>query len=316
MRTVEIKANDANQRLDKFMTKFFPNMPQSLIYKYIRKNCVKINKKRPHPDYRLAEGDVINFYINDEFFLSSGEEPDFLKVNTKPNIIYQDENIILANKPAGVLVHDDDTNVANTLINQIKKYLYDAGEYNPDDENSFVPSLCNRIDRNTQGIVIAAKNAEALRVLNEKIKNREITKQYLCIVCGHMDKKSDTLTAYLKKDTQKNKVYIYDTPQKDAKTIATRYTVLKQNRDFSLLDIKLITGRTHQIRAHMAYIGHPLLGDGKYGINKINKQYNMTKQALCSYKLTFDFPTDAGVLEYLKGAVFELENVDFLKMFE
>ena len=189
------------------------------------------------------------------------------------------------------------------------------GEYDPDKENSFTPALCNRLDRNTGGIVIAAKNAESLRILNQKIKDRELEKKYLCITVGVPPKKQDTMTAYLKKNADENLVHVYDTKKNGAKTIITTYKVLKENRKLALVEVKLETGRTHQIRAHFAHIGCPLLGDGKYGINQVNREYKVKTQALYSYKLKFTFSTDSGCLSYLNGKEFTVNDVWFKDKF-
>lgn len=311
MRNVTVNKNDANQRLDKFLTKFFKNMPQSAIYKYIRKKRVKVNGKKCDIAYRLCEGDVLSLYINDEFF-DNGESNSFLNITPRLNILYEDENILLADKEFGMVVHEDKSEQKNTLINHIKAYLYQKGEYNPKEENSFSPALCNRIDRNTGGIVIAAKNAGALKVINEKIKNREIKKFYLCLVSGHLDKKSGLLTGYLFKDSKKNTVYVYDSERKGAKPIKTKYAVLEERKNTSLVEVELITGRTHQIRAHFAHIGHALIGDGKYGSNEINKKFRLNHQALYSYKIKFEF-SDENILSYLNGREFSVKNVPFLK---
>lgn len=310
MKTVVINGNDCGQRLDKFLGKYCINMPQSLMYKAIRKKRIKVNGKKSEISYRLAEGDVVDMYINDEFFEEQEYNSSYRTLEPKLNIVYEDENILLMDKPVGLIVHDDDTEKVNTLLNHMKAYLYRKGEYNPDDENTFAPSLCNRIDRNTGGIVIAAKNAQTLKVINEKIKSREIKKFYLCLVQGRLDKKADTLKGYLVKNTDQNRVYIHDTPQKDGKSIATKYRVLREDKLTSLVEVELLTGRTHQIRAHFASIGHPLAGDGKYGTNEFNKKVGMKTQALYSYKLKFAF-SDENHLSYLNGKSFEVENVDF-----
>lgn len=311
MRNVTVNKNDANQRLDKFLTKFFKNMPQSAIYKYIRKKRVKVNGKKCDIAYRLCEGDVLSLYINDEFF-DNGESNSFLNITPRLNILYEDENILLADKEFGMVVHEDKSEQKNTLINHIKAYLYQKGEYNPKEENSFSPALCNRIDRNTGGIVIAAKNAEALKVINEKIKNREI-KKFLSLPCfGAFGQKKRTFDGYLFKDSKKNTVYVYDSERKGAKPIKTKYAVLEERKNTSLVEVELITGRTHQIRAHFAHIGHALIGDGKYGSNEINKKFRLNHQALYSYKIKFEF-SDENILSYLNGREFSVKNVPFLK---
>ena len=241
------------------------------------------------------------------------ETYDFMKAPVKLDVIYEDENIILLNKPAGLLCHPDENYHFDSLLARLQHYLYDKKEYDPKAENSFAPSLANRIDRNTGGIVIACKNSEALRILNQKIKEREIKKLYLCVVHGILKKKQDTLIAYLEKNEDQNRVYVSSKPSKNSKTIKTSYRVLKEFNNMSLLEVDLLTGRTHQIRAHMAYIGHPLVGDGKYGTNKQNKVTNLKWQALCSYKLTFEFTTDGGILNYLNGRSFEINDIWFRK---
>ena len=255
-------------------------------------------------------------YINDEFFEKSETRYDFMGASKSLSIVYEDENIMLLNKKAGLLSHPDDNEYIDTLITRVKRYLYEKGEYHPDEETSFTPALVNRIDRNTAGIVIAAKTAAALRILNQKMKDRELHKYYLCVVHGELEKKSGTLTGYLIKDEKKNKVTVYNSMREGAKTIKTRYNVLKANNGLSLVEIELLTGRTHQIRAHFASIGHPLLGDGKYGTNALNKKSGYKKQCLCSYKLAFDFTTDAEELNYLNGKSFEIEDVWFKDEFE
>lgn len=315
MKTVTIQANDAGQRIDKFLTKAYPNLPQSMLYKSIRKKDIKLNGKRCEISTRLQAGDVLMLYLKDEFFQKEAKEYDFLKAPNKLTIVYEDENLLLLDKKPGLIVHPDETYHFDSLIARVQHYLYEKGEYNPEDEQSFAPALINRIDRNTGGIVMAAKNAETLRIMNEKVKHRELDKRYLCIVCGKMPKAEDTLTGYLEKNESQNRVYISKKPTPAGKIIRTRYRVLEEKRDYSLLEIELLTGRTHQIRAHMASIGHPLAGDGKYGTNAQNKKTGFWYQALYSYRLTFTFTEDAGILNYLNGKSFQVRNVWFLDAF-
>ncbi len=317
MKSFTIQQNDANQRLDKYLTKALPNLPQPLLYKYIRKKRIKCNGKRADISTRLQAGDVIDLYINDEFFIQPEKRYDFMSASSRIDIVYEDENLLLLDKKAGLLCHPDEREYVDTLITRVKRYLYEKGAYDPADERSFTPALVNRIDRNTGGIVIAAKNAATLRVLNEKMKNRELHKRYLCLVIGKLAQKKATLEGYLLKDEKKNRVYVRDTMCPGAKTIRTRYHVLGYRNGLSLVEVELLTGRTHQIRAHFASIGHPLLGDGKYGTNLQNKQYGgYKKQCLYSYQLQFDFQTDAEHLDYLQGKTFTVQDVWFRTAFE
>lgn len=316
MRNYIIGKNDAGQRLDKFITKTLPSLPKALMYKYLRLKRIKLNGKKADIATRLNEGDSVDMYINDEFFVEKEEKYSFLGAGKNLDIIYEDENIMLLDKKIGLLSHPDEGEYVDTLIGRVQRYLYEKGEYDPKSEASFTPALANRIDRNTGGIVMAAKNAESLRILNEKIKFREIKKLYLCILIGCPPKKSDILRGYMVKDEKKNKVTVLPSPVPGAREMKTKYTVLASNDGISLAEIDLLTGRTHQIRAHMASIGCPLLGDGKYGTNAQNKKYGgYKKQCLYSYKTVFDFETDAGILNYLKGKSFEAENIWFRDAF-
>ena len=314
MREIKIAKNDAGQRLDKFLTKAL-DLPVGLLYKSIRTKKIKVNRKRAENNTMLAEGDVIQCFLAEEFFGKLDEADDVTlsldKIQPKLDIVYEDENIMLLNKRPGVSVHEDEDSKINTLIAHVQAYLYQKGEYNPKDEQSFAPALCNRIDRNTGGIVIAAKTAEALRIMNEKIKLREMDKLYLAAVHGIPKKKEDTLTGYLLKDEKLNKVRVYDSnPPRGAKNIITKYRVIATKGSDALVEVELLTGRTHQIRAHMAHIGHPLVGDGKYGINKADRTNGYKFQALYSYKLRFTFKGEPTALEYLNGKEFAIPKSD------
>lgn len=313
MKSFIVGRNDASLRLDKFIAKNMPLMPKSLMYKYIRTKNIKVNGKRAEISLKLNEGDKIDAYVKDEFLAEAEKNYDFLSASTKLTVVYEDENILLADKPQGVLSHPDKSQYTDTLICRIKRYLYEKGEYNPDSENAFAPALANRIDRNTGGIVIAAKNAEALRILCDKIKHREVEKRYLAVVHGVPKQKSGLLEGYLEKNEQKNKVYLSNKKTDNNSFIKTAYNVLASKNNLSLLDIELLTGRTHQIRAHFAWIGHPLLGDGKYGKLADDKKLGFNKQALYSYKLGFRFVTDAGLLNYLNNKTFKVKEVWFAR---
>ena len=312
MREFTIGKNDAGQRLDRFVAKNLPLLPPALLQKYIRLKRIKVNGKGSKRDVRLETGDILQLYINDEFFDKPNEENLFLTV-FKPqlNIVYEDDNLLLVDKRPGLSVHADETEKVNTLINHIQAYLYQKREWNPKWENAFAPALCNRIDRNTGGIVIAAKNAETLRIINEKIRAHELEKSYLCITVGRPKRPEGKIEGFLLKDEAKKEVRFFHKPVSGGKTAVTLYRTLKSRNGLSLVECRLLTGRTHQIRVSMAEIGCPLLGDGKYGKGDVNRRYHETRQALYSYKLRFDFPTDAGALNYLKGREFTVENIPF-----
>jgi len=318
-----INTNDAGQRLDRFAAKVVPLLPSSLAQKYIRIKRIKVNGKGAKRDYKLAVDDTVQMYINDEFFETPNEENAYLKIaDPALDILYEDDNIMLINKPVGVLCHSDGSFDYSSIIARVQAYLQKSGEWRPRDENSFTPALCNRIDRNTSGIVIAAKNAESLRIINEKLKLNEIDRYYLAVVHGIPKPPSAKLEGYIFKDAVKNRVYVTKNSQPGAKsakmeyrTLSTTNSVPPKKTKLSLLECQLITGRTHQIRAQLANAGHPILGDGKYGNGRLDRPYGETKQALSSYKLVFNFKTDPGILSYLDKKTFKLSDVQYTEKY-
>ena len=311
MKEFLIGKNDAGQRLDRFVAKSVPSLPPSLAQKYIRIKRIKVNGKGAKREYKLLFGDTVQMYANDEFF-QPREDVHLKTAAPDLDIVFEDRNILLLNKKPGILCHGGG---GGDLISGVQTYLYSKDEWHPDEENSFAPALCNRIDRNTSGIVIAAKNAESLRIISEKIKLREIDKFYLAAVHGAPDPPSDRISGYIFKDAMKNQVYVSAKSRPGSKSAVTEYRTLATSGALTLLECRLITGRTHQVRAQLADIGHPILGDGKYGSERQNKPYGERRQALCSYKLTFTFKTDAGILNYLNKKTFQLDSVPFIEKY-
>lgn len=332
MKEFHIEKNDAGQRCDRWISKAVPLLPSPLMQKYFRLKRFKCNNKPAKKDQRLQKGDVLSLYINDEFFQKPTMENAYLTVTT-PNmtVVYEDDHILIVNKPAGLVVHADESGETNNLLTHIQAYLYQSKAWNPREELTFAPSLCNRIDRNTSGLVISAKTAVGLRAMNEKIKERDLSKEYLAVIHGKMEKKQGKLEHFILRDKSRKQVTVYDNPTGGAKTAITHYDVLAEYRGLSLVRCTLMTGRTHQIRAQLAHINHPLLGDGKYGSLDLDKPYkkvasqgkiSLHGQALCAYRLKF--PSSSGsseeteedlALQSLAGKMFQVDEVDFLPVF-
>lgn len=307
MKTITVGKNDAGQRLDRFLRKTFPSLPLSLIQKLIRTKRIKVNQMRAKHDDRLSEGDLVSLFIDDGLLEPPSEDEAFTKIaRPELNIVYEDENILLLDKPPGLLCHSDDRETINTLISHVRAYLYLKGEYRPEDENAFAPALCNRIDRNTGGIVIAAKNSEALRIMNEKIRDREVEKHYLCLIHGTLQPPAGVLEGFILRDENNRQVKVFNEPRPVAKTARTVYTTIASKDGLSLVECRLITGRTHQIRAQMHHAGHPIAGDAKYA-NPSKPDLGLNHQALYSYKIRFNFKSDAGILNYLNQRAFEVD---------
>ncbi|MCQ5130169.1 RluA family pseudouridine synthase [Butyricicoccus faecihominis] len=316
MKEYSIAKNDSGQRLNKFLEKAVPRLGGGQMHKYLRLKRIKVNGKRAEASLRLSEGDLVQLYLNDAYFSPVREDEAFRLISSpKLTVIYEDANILLADKAPGMVVHADESGDADTLIAHIQAYLVQTGAWDPADAASFSPALCNRIDRNTGGIVVAAKTAEALRILNEKIKEHELIKKYLLIVHGAPTPPSGQIENFLRRDEKRKQVTLHSARVPGSKTAITRYRTLAKNGGLSLVECELLTGRTHQIRAHMASIGCPLLGDGKYGSNEQNRPYREKGQALYAYSLTFRFGDGAGALSYLNGKTFRVKDIPFVRKY-
>ena len=314
MKKFVINDNDSGQRIDKFISKALPELPKSMMYRLIRKKDIKINGKRCDISDRLESGDIVSVYVKDEVSAEKQHDMKFLDAPSDIDIVFEDENVIIVNKPLGLDSHGNGEQNTDTLINRIKHYLYNKKEYQPENESSFAPALSSRLDRNTSGLVTAVKNASALREINSAIRDGMLNKVYHCITISPPPQNEDIITAYHKKDESRNIVRISDTPLDGFKEIKTGYRVLQQKNGLSLIEVTLFTGRTHQIRAHLSHIKAPLLGDGKYGNTPVNKRFGVFYQALCAYRLEFHLP-ESSAMSYLNQLDIHAPKPEFEKKF-
>ena len=319
MQELHVTANEAGQRLDKLLAKFLNQAPKSFLYKMMRKKNIVLNGKKCTGNEKLKQGDSIKLFFSDEtiekFSAGTYVTPKKEKINMLP-IIYEDEQVLLMNKPVGVLsqkAKDSDVSAVDILIN----YLIETNQLSKEQFRTFHPSICNRLDRNTSGILVAGKTLPALQEMNRFFKERTIAKYYRCLVKGRVIKNEDYIKGYLVKDQKTNKVSITKKKTEEGVPIETEYCVIQSNDEVSLLEVHLITGKTHQIRAHLASIGHPIIGDYKYGDKQINEmyrqEYGLKSQLLHAYRL--EMPSSDGSLAYLNDKKFVAELPDkFIKI--
>ncbi len=314
MKEVNITGKEENQRLDKFLLKYFNNAPKSFVYKMLRKKRIKFNGKKAEGNEIIKNGDKLQMYIAPETMDSLMSEKEIVKAERHFGIVYEDDNILVVSKPAGLLSHPESSADKNTLIDQILYYLYEKGEYDMSKESSFTPAICNRLDRNTGGIVIAGKNLAAVQAVNKAIAQRKIKKYYITMVRGEFTQEKE-LFGYHVKDELTNTVKVLKKEAPGAKKIFTKVKPIAVKDNFSLLEIDLITGKSHQIRAHLKSMGYPVIGDRKYGEMRVNTRfkdkYGLNNQFLFAYKIAWH--ENEGVMAYLNGKEFTAVLPDYIE---
>ena len=312
MKSIQVDRSWDGRRLTRFLQKAMPSATMGQIRRFLRLGRVKVDGRRAGEETVLRESAVVDMYVEDEFFAEAERaDPFYSKIRPKLTILYEDEQVMLLSKRAGLVCHPDEGEKVHTLLTYAQAYLYQKGEWNP--KTDFAPALCNRIDRFTAGIVILAKTQEALRAMDAKIRTHEVQKYYLCIVHGRMKYPEGTLRHWLTKKPEQKKVTVLRKNEPGSKEAVTYYQVIDERDGLTLCECLLGTGRTHQIRAQFAAIGHPLLGDNQYGQAKLNeKTGRVSGQALCAYRLIFDFEGDAGCLAGLDGLTVQVKDVPFV----
>jgi 23S rRNA pseudouridine955/2504/2580 synthase len=308
LREIRVGKNDSNQRLDRFLKKYMDEAGTGFIYKMLRKKNIKVNESKASPEMMIFEGDTIQLYLSDETIDKFIGTKEVRKSKLAPRIIYEDENLVLINKPAGILSHGAGEEFEENIVDSLVTYLIQKGDYIPRIEKTFSPSICNRLDRNTSGVIIGAKNSEALRLVNKAIKEGSVRKYYKTIVKGTI-KEDFEHKGFLIKDEDRNLVDISDKQGERSKDVYTKFRVIMSKGGYSLLEVELITGRTHQIRSTLQTMGYPVIGDRKYGNSVVNdefrKKYGLENQWLHGYKIVLNGLEEK--LDYLNSREFIAE---------